>query len=398
MPKMRGARKKKKDEVVLTPAEKYEELLKLKDATGCILRKRDEYEVYLYLAKEFLQLAKTPEAETFAGIEECESLSRECQKKAEQMKDELPAQSEEISRTVTTTVKEQAKQNPGKKGKGKWVVLAVLVLAVAAGICYKMPPTRYQIAGLESRVGLHRYAMESYAGLGQYRDSGEKELSEANAYGLQLQKKGDMEGARKQFSRMADSGDEEAAKKELQIEKELLGQAGTGDVVVFGKCRWIVLEKRDGSALLTRFYVLRDKNEKSKTAWSHNTFASAAEEIQWENSPLREYLNGEFIQKQFTQQEAACLKEVKLENKANSVYGTSGGKETKDRVFIFSEEEIVSYLETLGEKAKSIRLRTPGRDLTATAYVSNQREIVPYGFPVEQKGIYNRPVIWTEYE
>lgn len=399
MPKMRGARKKKKEEaIILTPEEKYEELLKLKDATGCILRKKDEYEVYLYLAKEFQELVKTPEAETFAGIETCSDLSEECRQMAEQMKGELPAQLEEVSRTVTTTAREQAKQNPGKKSRGKWVVLAVAVLVVAAAICYKVTPTRYQIAGLEDRIGLHRYAMESYAKLGDYKDSRERERLQADAYGTQLQEKGELEGARKQFSRLADSGDMEAAEKEVQIEKTLLASAEPGSVVVFGKCRWIVLEKKDGGILLARFLVLRDKKSDKGTVWSRETFASSAQETPWEDSPLREYLNGEFIEKEFTEKEAACLKETNLENKSNSLYGTVAGKDTKDRVFIFSEQEILPYLEILGEKAKSIRLRTPGRDLTATAYVSNQCEVVPFGFPVEQKGIYNRPVIWVEYE
>ncbi len=403
MPKMRGRRKKKKqEEIILTPAEKFEKLMNLKTATRCILKKRDEYEVYASLARDFEELGKTPEEETFEGIEQCAALSEECRKRAEELKAELPLQEEEISRTVTTTVKEQeqAQNKKEKKSRGAWVGVVLVILIIAVIFGFKMSPSRYWIAAVEGKIGLYRYAIESYTQLGDYKDSVAKGQQVTCRFAEHLKKKGDVDGARRQYSRLVDSGDEAAAADELQMEKILIDKAEKGETVVFGSCRWMLLEKREGRALLMRQKVLCDK-KKQKAGdgkWSRETFSRTAGKTTWEDSSLRNYLNGKFIKKTFTAREEACLAEIQVKNKKNPVYGTGAGADTTDRVFIFSGEEIEPYMELLAEHAKNIRLRTPGVDQTSTAYVSGQREIIYYGFPVEKKGIGNRPAIWVTYK
>ncbi len=398
MPKVRKKRKKK-EEIVLTPAEKYEQLQNLYQGMRCILRKQDEYDIYLYLANGFSELAKTPEEDAFEELGECESLAEECRMKAEELKKELPAKVEVVSRTVTRTAKEREK-DVKKGGAGKWIPLACIVLAIAFVVCYKVTPTRYIIAGWESSLGIHKYAMESFAKLKNYKDSSEKKQAERLLYVKELVEKENVKEARRQYELLAGVEDSEVDLALCRLELRLMETAKEGALVTFGKSEWIVLDKKDGKVLLTRDTVLRDDEKKGdKTSgWNRETFASKAEKVTWADSPLRQYLNQDFVSDQFTAVEKTCIEQTHLKNSANPQYRTDGGADTEDCVFIMSAEEIEPYLELLDKRAKgkSIRLRTPGMDQASTVYISNKNEIVYYGYPVEQTGIYNRPTIWVE--
>ena len=103
-----------------------------------------------------------------------------------------------------------------------------------------------------------------------------------------------------------------------------------------------------------------------------------------------------FYNQSFTENEKAVVLDMALENKANSKYGEKDQETTADKVFIFDETQAETYKDLLKEKAKSIRLRTEGKDASATEYINNENEIVYYGYPIDQTGIYNRPVIWVD--
>ena len=58
---------------------------------------------------------------------------------------------------------------------------------------------------------------------------------------------------------------------------------------------------------------------------------------------MRSWLNDEFIETAFRTEEQKLLAETKLENKDNHEYGTDGGKDTVDKVFLLSIDEIKKY-------------------------------------------------------
>ena len=93
---------------------------------------------------------------------------------------------------------------------------------------------------------------------------------------------------------------------------------------------WIVLKySEDGkSALVISKYIVE------MTAFDDNL-----EEATWENSGIRKWLNGDFFKGAFTKSERSLIKKVKLKNSPNSEYGTNGGKDTNDRIFLLSEEQ-----------------------------------------------------------
>lgn len=344
----KGDKKKKKEVVELTPAEQFVQLKTLKQATRCLLVEEDVYRIYVRLVKDFAKLGEVGKETPFEGCEECAALSEECAALAEEWKKKLPAERKVESRTVTTTVREQESKGSQEKGKGKWVVLGVAVLAILFIVCYNIPATRYQIAGLAEKIGFDEIAMDSYAKLGDYSD---------------------------------------CLEQIVRLEQKWMRDAKYGSVIKFGNKQWIVLDRQDGKALLS-LYMADNKHP----------FHDKKEEVTWENCSLRHYLNNEFMTKTFSQQEQKIVSDTKVINGANPEFGTDGGSDTIDKLYLMSETEYEQYKKKLKDKVKTMRLRTPGKDATATTYVSDLKKVVTYGFPVDENGACIRPAMWVWYE
>ena len=122
-----------------------------------------------------------------------------------------------------------------------------------------------------------------------------------------------------------------------------------GDIVSFGSyeqdgntqngpepIQWIVLDKIDGQLLLLSADVLEARQ------YHHVPF----EEVTWENSDLRTWMNGDFYDGAFTPVQRGLIEMVHNENADQSITGASGGAATDDRVFALSETESVIYLNT----------------------------------------------------
>lgn len=343
-----GKNRKKREVIELTPAEKFIQLQTLKRATRCLLVDEDVYNIYVRLVKEFEELGKLGEETPFEGCEECAALSQECAVLAEEWKKKLPAERKVESRTVITTVREQEKRGDQKKGKGKWVFLGILVLIALCIVCNHIPATRYMIAGLENVLGFDGVARDSYVKLGDYKDSRDRIV---------------------------------------KLEKKDISEVKIGGVITFGRDDWMVLERKDGKALLAKYM-----------ADNKHPFHDKKEKVTWEKCSLRQYLNGEFLTKYFSEEERAIIEETVVTSRNNTEFGTDGGQDTKDKVFLMDETQYEKYKKKLKDKSKTMRLRTPGKDATSTTYVSALKEIVTYGFPVEQNGACIRPVMWVAYQ
>lgn len=62
---------------------------------------------------------------------------------------------------------EAGRRRQQEKGIAKWVVLVVIVAMI---VCYNVPATRYQLAGLSAKVGFDKWASSTYEKLGDYKD------------------------------------------------------------------------------------------------------------------------------------------------------------------------------------------------------------------------------------
>ena len=62
---------------------------------------------------------------------------------------------------------------------------------------------------------------------------------------------------------------------------------------------------------------------------------------EWKNSEIREWLNKDFINDSFTDNEKKMIRKSVVKNKDNPFYKTSGGEDTTDKVFLLSLFDIV---------------------------------------------------------
>ena len=138
-----------------------------------------------------------------------------------------------------------------------------------------------------------------------------------------------------------------------------------GDTIKFGNYRgwydlyWRVLDIKDGQAL-----ILCDTSFMN-TAYSEEFF-----DITWENSCLRKYLNGGFLNGEyinrwneseadlvtefyyhFSENERKCIIKTLNHNLNNQWYGTEGGNDTEDYIFLLSIDQVIKYFGDSGQLA-----------------------------------------------
>ena len=179
--------------------------------------------------------------------------------------------------------------------------------------------------------------------------------------------------------------EETASKTESSSqEKDKNPEYKVGETIEFGNypqdkdgtekpIEWIVMKKEGNQVLLLSKYVLDAKSYNE--GWG---------DVTWETSDIRQWLNNEFYTTAFNKAEKAKIQTSLIKNEDNSEYGTSGGNDTEDKVFLLSEKEAdtlfsdeeeriakaTEYAEKLGvyinknseEKAAWWWLRSPGND------------------------------------
>jgi serine/threonine protein kinase len=164
---------------------------------------------------------------------------------------------------------------------------------------------------------------------------------------------------------------------------------------------WIVMKNEGNQVLLLSKYVLDVKpyNEESKA-------------VTWETSDIRKWLNNEFYTTAFNKAEKAKIRTSLIKNEDNSMYGTSGGNDTEDKVFLLSEKEAetlfsndderiakaTGYAEKSGvyvneEKAAWWWLRSPGDDSGSAAKVDNDGWVNRNGYDVDSRNDGVRPAL-----
>ena len=212
-------------------------------------------------------------------------------------------------------------------------------------------------------------------------------------------------------------------KKEPPLEsvmaKRKLRLAKTGDIVKFGSypqsaetdaektaIEWEVLAKENGRILLISRYGL--------DCMPYNV---KYEDVTWETSLIRGWLNEEFLQTAFTTDEKKRIAEITVENPDNSEYWTEGGKNTQDKIFVLNIEEAETYFASDEERAcvptaYAIAngaweyrdgncwwwLRSPGNDQDYAAFVYFGGEVYTKGYFVTNDVGVVRPALWVNLE
>ncbi len=166
---------------------------------------------------------------------------------------------------------------------------------------------------------------------------------------------------------------------------------------------WHVLHVEDDRALLVTRYNLDLK-----------PYNSDHEEVTWENCSLRQWLNSKFLNTAFSEEEQEKIVLSNIKNNDNSEYGTEGGNDTKDRIFLLSVEEVEKYMKDISmRESVSTKyakgqgayvngangsswwaLRTPGYDNACMATITIDGEISLDGDGVDSTDYALRPAMW----
>jgi len=112
-----------------------------------------------------------------------------------------------------------------------------------------------------------------------------------------------------------------------------------GKSIMFSDYQWIVLDIKGGKALILTQGTIECR-----------PYNETLEEVTWATCTVRTYLNGEFYNK-FSNADKARIIETNIINQNNQWYGTPGGENTTDKIFLLSLEEVVLYFGDSGQLA-----------------------------------------------
>lgn len=108
-----------------------------------------------------------------------------------------------------------------------------------------------------------------------------------------------------------------------------MNQYEIGEEISFGGYIWCVLDIQDHAVLIITKDII-------KLSAYHDTYKDTV----WADCALRKYLNGEFYDT-FSKAEQSRILPVTNKNPDNPWYGTMGGEDTLDYIFLLSIEEAV---------------------------------------------------------
>lgn len=98
------------------------------------------------------------------------------------------------------------------------------------------------------------------------------------------------------------------------------------------KISWKVLEIQDGKALLLSEYGL-----------DFMPYNTELQDVTWETSTLRKWLNNDFITAAFTEDEKKYIPIVTVEAENNPYYDTEPGADTQDQVFLLGVNDVMKH-------------------------------------------------------
>lgn len=168
---------------------------------------------------------------------------------------------------------------------------------------------------------------------------------------------------------------------------------------------WQIIEKQGNRVLLV-----------SALALDCQPYNTDYMNVTWESCSIRQWLNDEFLNEAFSQQEMAMIPTVTVSNNINYGYGTDAGRATQDRVFLLSMDELYNGTYEDSERRCSATfyavnkgvyedetngncwwwLRTPGMSEVHAAQVDCDGKVSEKGSFVNYDNIGVRPAIWIE--
>ncbi|SHO48618.1 DUF6273 domain-containing protein [Anaerocolumna xylanovorans] len=270
-----------------------------------------------------------------------------------------------------------------KKGAGKFfLVIGVVILGILAIILTLVTPVvKYNVANVLYKADSYKYALKFYNRAGDYKESKQRIIVCQYNIGLDLEEKDDYLGAKRAFAAAGDYKDSDA--KKVNALKQFLKHSEAGTLVKIGKYTWRILAIEDNQVLLIKKNALKKK-----------AFHTTLEDVTWENSTLHQYLNTDFLNDAFSKEEQKNIIHTKVKNSDNATYGTDGGKDTLDFLFLLSIDEAKQYESIFKNFKNNSWLRTPGGNPNSAAFLSEKGLIMDYGYAVTSDEFSAAPAMW----
>ena len=117
-----------------------------------------------------------------------------------------------------------------------------------------------------------------------------------------------------------------------------------GSIISFGDYNWRVLDTQENAVLIITEEIIEQR-----------AYHDARNDITWADCSLRKYLNGEFYDR-FTATDKSRIISVLNKNCDNQWYGSRGGEDTWDYIFLLNIEETVCKY--FGDSSKNLENRS----------------------------------------
>lgn len=314
--------------------------------------------------------------------EEAAVREAECNRRIEELLAKEAAEKAENER-LAELARQKAERIAKRKKQIKVTVCAVLTLVVTSALIWKYvidPAIRYRdaLAYLDANDVVPGYEM--LVALEDYKDSATIAASVFDVYMVEKLK-------------VAVAGD-----------SVFFGTYEQDGITMNGKeyVEWLVLESTEEKMLVVSKYAL--DRQPYYTVW---------EEVTWEMSTLRKWLNEDFMNAAFSAEEQEDILTVTVTAEANPEYETDPGNDTQDKVFLLSISEARKYFKTNAERRceptkytlkQGIRakekegcewwLRTPGFGPRIVSSVFGNGKVFVGGGTSMSERLAVRPALW----
>lgn len=344
-------------------ARKEEELRKQREE---IEEKKRRQQELLRQEAEKRKASVSQNVEMQNALAQRERLEKQAWQKAEKERQKLERQEqarqakllkEEERRRKEEEKAQKALEKPKKERKPFRPNFALIAAALSLGlltfVVYTFviePSNKYKNALELVDSGEYDEAIAVFEELGSYKDS-EYQIKETTYKKADaLYKDGEVIEAAAIFNNLRFNDSEDRAKA---IKEELIEDAKIGDTIYFGDyeqdgdtdngkemIEWIVLDEQEGSILVISRYAIEAQK-----------YNATSDEVYWENSSLRSWLNGRFPDNAFSREDPSDVLQTTLTNFGYPEHDEDVGfdeliaeeYETRDRVFLLDQTELETY-------------------------------------------------------
>lgn len=352
---------------------------------------------------------------SISGWKDADEKVYACQRKAEEIRAKEEADRLEAKRQAE--LRKIAAEKRVKKLK-KIAIIATPIVCVC--IVFVIVLTTVIIPKQKCNKALDMIESGDYeAGYAILEELGENETIQSNKYdrAIKLIDSGDYQTA---YTLLQNLSYKDSTEKLQSIKPLLLAKANPGDTVFFGAyeqdnntsngkedVEWLVLEVKDGKALVVSKYALDCKQ--------YNTSNT---NVTWETCTLRKWLNTDFINSAFSSDEKAKIPTVTVSADKNPGYSANPGNATQDQVFLLSITEANKYFNSTGARQCEPTdyavangtwesdsgnfcwwwLRSCGYGQGSAARVSGSGIVSSAGYDVDYNNGAVRPAMWISLE